>query len=535
MGNERDVIDRILSGLRFIPGLVIFLNFTMIGSMTVAMSYASGNRRLSAAPESLASGWTMSLLAAQAGCDVLSTSCVVHSRNFIWSLPRGLLSCATSMNLVEQVRMAGVVGAGGGGFPTHVKLAAKAETVIANGAECEPLLHKDAAVMEHYATEVVGGVQLAMQAVGAREGVVGIKAKNKHAVESIEAACKGTPVRVHLLGDYYPAGDEYDLVYSVTGKLIPPQGIPINVGVVVANVETLANLVGASKGKPVTHKMLTVAGAVNHPVTLTAPVGTSFRECIEAAGGLATDDPVMCIGGLLMGETTDDLDRPITKTSTGVVVLPRRHHVIERKLKPAKAQAGIGKSACDQCRYCTEYCPRFLLGYAVEPHQVMRSLAFTATGADLWHQWASLCCSCGLCTLYACPEELFPKEACDDAKAAMRRSNQKWSGKMTVSPHPMRDGRRVPIKKLMKKLHVEEYDLHTPVLEKPLAPRQVTLPLKQGAGSPNKPLVKAGDRVTAGQALGEIPEKALGAIIHAPFAGTVTEVKEDRIILTRAS
>jgi Na+-translocating ferredoxin:NAD+ oxidoreductase RnfC subunit len=439
------------------------------------------------------------------------------------------------MNLVEQVRMAGVVGAGGGGFPAHVKLAAKADTVIANGAECEPLLHKDAAVMEHYAAEVVEGVRLSMDTVGASAGVIGIKAKNQHAVEAVQAACQGTPVRVHLLGDYYPAGDEYDLVYSVTGRLIPPQGIPLAVGVVVNNVETLVNIAAAAKGQPVTRKILTVAGAVKQPVTLTAPVGTPFRECIEAAGGLTTDDPVMCIGGLLMGETTDDLDRPITKTTTGVVILPRTHHVMERKLKPAKAQAGIGKSACDQCRYCTEYCPRFLLGYAVEPHQVMRSLAFTATGAELWNQWAALCCACGLCTLYACPEELFPKEACDDAKAAMRRANQKWTGKMTVKPHPMREGRRVPIKSLMRKMHVQEYDRPTPVLEQPLAPRQVALLLKQSAGAPVQPVVQPGARVQAGQRVGEVPDKALGAMLHAPFAGTVTEVKADRIVLTRAS
>ena len=101
-----------------------------------------------------------------------------------------------------------MVGAGGGGFPTHVKLAAKADTVIANGAECEPLLHKDAVVMEKHAAELVRGMQLAMESVGAKTGVIGIKGKKKLAVEAVTAACKGTALRVHLLGDYYPAGDE---------------------------------------------------------------------------------------------------------------------------------------------------------------------------------------------------------------------------------------------------------------------------------------------------------------------------------------
>jgi Na+-translocating ferredoxin:NAD+ oxidoreductase RnfC subunit len=375
---------------------------------------------------------------------------------------------------------------------------------------------------------------LSMEAVGANTGIVGIKAKNKQAVDAMESACRGTPVKVHLLGDYYPAGDEYDLVYTTTGRLIPPTGIPLQVGCVVNNVETLANIAAADEGKPVLEKTLTIAGAVRHPLSLTVPIGTRFRDVIDGTGGFATPDPVLVIGGLMMGETTTDLDTPITKTTTGVVVLPRTHHVIERKLKPQKAQAQIGKSACDQCRYCTEYCPRFLLGYAVEPHQVMRSLAFTATGAQYWNQWAALCCACGLCTLYACPEDLFPKEACDDSKLEMRRANLKWTGKMDVKPHPMREGRRVPIKTLMKKLAIQEYD-HPAHLEKvSFQPKRVALALKQNAGSPNVPRVKPGDRVSAGQQIGDIPEKAMGAVIHAPFAGTVETVTDKHIIVNRA-
>ena len=435
------------------------------------------------------------------------------------------------MTLADQVRQAGVVGAGGGGFPTHVKLAARADTIIANGAECEPLLHKDAVIMEESATDLVTGMQLAMAAVGAKDAVIGIKAKKKDAVEAVQAACQGTPVRVQLLGDYYPAGDEYDLVYAVTERLIPPGGIPINVGVVVNNVETFVNIAAAARGMPVTTKMVTLAGAVKSPVTLSVPVGTPYRDVFAAAGGLSTDDPVLVIGGLMMGQTTDDLDAPVTKTSTGVVILPRTHPVIERKLKPAKAQAQIGKSACDQCRYCTEYCPRYLLGYAVEPHQVMRSLAFTATGAEHWNQWAALCCACGLCTLYACPEALFPKEACDDSKAAMRRASIKWSGPMDVRPHPMHDGRRVPIKTLTRKLDVEQYDRPAPLRNHAVHPRRLLLPLKQHAGAPCEPKVAPGMGVRAGQVIGEPPANALGAILHAPLAGTVEAVTRQDIVL----
>jgi Na+-translocating ferredoxin:NAD+ oxidoreductase RnfC subunit len=435
------------------------------------------------------------------------------------------------MTLAEQVRLAGVVGAGGGGFPTHVKLNARAETVIANGAECEPLLYKDAVIMEQSAAELVRGVQLAMTAVGAREGVIGVKGKKKHAVEAVTAACQGTKVRVQLLGDYYPAGDEYDLVYNVTGKLIPPGGIPIAVGVVVNNVETFVNIAAAQAGRPVIHKTLTIAGAVRSPATMKVPLGTSFRDCIALAGGLTTDDPVLVVGGLMMGTHTDNLDVPVTKTSTGVVVLPRLHHVIQRKLKPAQAQARIGKSACDQCRYCTEYCPRFLLGYAVEPHQVMRTLAFSGTGAEHFSQWAAMCCSCGLCTLYACPEELFPKEACDDAKAVMRARQIKWNGPMNPKVHPMADGRRVPIRALARKLNVLDYDVPAPMVEQVITPRRLVLPLKQSAGAAGLAKVRPGDRVSAGQLIAEPAPNALGARLHAPMAGTVREVSEQAITL----
>ncbi len=437
------------------------------------------------------------------------------------------------MNLANGVKTAGVVGAGGGGFPTHVKLSARAEYVIANGAECEPLLHKDAAMMEHFAAEVVRGIELSAAAVGAKHAVIGIKEKKQAAMAAIREACRGTTVRVHPLDDYYPAGDEYDLVYEVTGRLIPPAGIPPDVGVVVCNVETFANISAAERGHPVTSKTLTLAGAVRQPTTFTVPLGTSFRDCLEQGGGATIENPVLFVGGLMMGEITADLNLPVIKTTAGIVVLPRTHPVAQRKLKPPSQQNAIGKSACDQCRYCTEYCPRFLLGYAVEPHQVMRSLAFTATGADYWNQWASLCCACGLCTLYACPEDLYPKEACDQAKETMRQAGVDRPGPAEVKPHPMRDGRQVPIPTLMRKLNIERYDHAAAYTATTVEPLQVRLPLKQNAGAPSRPAVRSGDRVKAGQPVGNAPDKSLGAMIHAPFDATVTEANDNHVILTR--
>ncbi len=434
------------------------------------------------------------------------------------------------MNISDAIKFAGVVGAGGAGFPAHVKATSQVDTVIANGAECEPLIHKDYELMVHHADRVVHGVALQMKSTGAQRGIVGVKSKNKVAVEAFEKAVKGTPITIYQLGDFYPSGDEFILVYEATGRLIPPQGIPLNIGVVVNNVETLYNISLAYEGKPVVEKFLTVAGAVKHPVSFVAPIGMSYREAIESAGGPTVSVFGVFVGGIMMGKLEFNLDLPITKTTAGFIVLPVDHTLVQRKSLPEKSMHRIGKSACDQCSYCTELCPRYILGYDVQPHKVMRSLGFTATGESIWNLNASLCCSCGLCTLYACPESLFPKEACDKSKRDLKEQGIKWSGKMEVEPHPMYEGRRTPLKMLVKRLGVTEYDHESEFCSDERRPTKVEIPLMQHVGAPAESTVRVGDRVTKGQCIGEIPDGKLGARVHASIDGVVRSVNNSVVI-----
>ncbi|MCC7373958.1 MAG: 4Fe-4S dicluster domain-containing protein [Verrucomicrobiales bacterium] len=437
------------------------------------------------------------------------------------------------MTLADQVWEAGVVGAGGAGFPTHLKLQGRAEVVVANGAECEPLLHKDSHLLEKDAEQVVEGLRRTMDAVGAARGWVALKRKNTAAVEAIRFALRDREIGVHLLGDYYPAGDEFVLVHEVTGRLIPAGGIPLQVGCLVQNVETLVNISQAARGRPVVHKTLTIAGAVREPKTLRVPIGTSLRDCIAAVGNSTVADPVMLVGGIMMGEVVTNWETPVTKTTSGVVVLPPDHPVARRRTQPVAFMRTIGRSACDQCRYCTEYCPRYLLGYGVEPHLVMRGLGFSMTGEARWNAWAGLCCACGLCTLYACPEGLFPKEACDDARSELKRMGWKPDGKIPAAPHPMHDGRRVPIQSLMRRLHLTAYDHPAPMLAGELHPRRVKLQLKQGAGVPAVAIVSPGTEVATGTLLAEPPPGAVGARLHAPIEGVVVSVGSESIIIER--
>jgi Na+-translocating ferredoxin:NAD+ oxidoreductase RnfC subunit len=431
--------------------------------------------------------------------------------------------------LSQKLREYGVVGAGGAGFPTYVKAQSHVEFVIANGAECEPLIHKDAELMKHFPAEIVAGMHSMMDATGARSGKFGIKTKNAEALEAIKAHLDPARVDLVALGDFYPSGDEYELVYSATGRLIPPAGIPLQVGCVVNNVETLYNVSLAQKGTAVTDKFLSVCGAVRQPKSFWAPVGTAFRDLIKAAGGATFPEFGIFVSGIMMGTLTFDADDVVTKTTGGLIVLPRDHYLMTRRTRSQQEMNHIGKSACDQCSYCTEFCPRYLLGYEIVPHKVMRSLGFTATGAEIWNQWAELCCSCGLCTLYACPEDLYPKEACDQGKHDRRAAGLTFVQQRPVEVHPMKEYRRVPLAQLRKRLQVEEYERETPFAEVHLRPAQVRIKMRQHAGEPAVPCVAEGGKVTRGQAVGRVDESKLGVHVHASIDGTVRRVTPEYV------
>ncbi len=434
---------------------------------------------------------------------------------------------------IKQVQESGIVGAGGAGFPAHVKINAKVEYVIANGAECEPLLYKDKELMRLEPEAVVEGIAKVMEITGATQGVVALKKKNEEAIPKYELILKKTKgIELFILGDFYPSGDEVILVVDVTGRNVPPGGLPLNVGCVVSNVETLMNITYAlNDNTPVTDKYVTMCGAVKNPLTLKVPIGISLRELIDLSGGLTEPDCIFLKGGAMMGTAVTNLDDPITKTTAGYIALNKDHQLAKRKTISYHSMERIGKSACDQCSYCTEFCPRYLVGHPIQPHRVMRSLQFSGPTFENESHWAIACIACGICGLYACPEDLSPHEICDQVKKELgKKGIRVQPPPVPVKSHPMQEYRRVPTSKLMHKLHLTPYDHPAHFEDLKYQPNQVTLPLKQHAGVPAESLVKVGQSVKKGQMIANVPEGKLGVPIHASISGQVIAVNGNIVI-----
>jgi Na+-translocating ferredoxin:NAD+ oxidoreductase RnfC subunit len=430
-----------------------------------------------------------------------------------------------------RLRAAGVVGAGGAGFPAYVKAGAKAEYVIVNAAECEPLLKKDQTLLQYFPEKVFDGLELMMRSTGAARGVVGIKKKHEHIIKRLtEIARARRNISVSPLGDYYPAGDEQCLVYDITGRVTPMGGIPLDTGCVVSNVETLFNAVSAAAG-PVTEKYITVTGAVNNPCTIKVPVGITYAEAVEIAGGLKIKNAAGIDGGPMMGKVITDFGVLVTKSSGGLVVLPKDHPLIVKKTMGRPAFSRVGRSACDQCSFCTELCPRYLLGHSIQPHRAMRSLLFSGSGGKLHSEYALLCCECSLCSLYSCPENLSPRDVCVAAKADLRgikvgfKSSALNSGRAAAA-HPVREERKVPVSKLLRRLGLAGYNAPAPYLEHDYKPSRVRIQLSQHIGAKCAPAVRAGQSVKKGDVVGDLPADKLGCPVHASIDGKVSRVTD---------
>ncbi|MFQ5646515.1 MAG: 4Fe-4S dicluster domain-containing protein [bacterium] len=437
----------------------------------------------------------------------------------------------TPDRIVELVRQAGVTGAGGAGFPTYAKYRNQAELVIANGAECEPLLYTDRTVMVSRAAEVTEGLSLAMRTVGAEKGVIALKRYYRQAIQALKANLKPGQ-EIFLLDDFYPAGDEFNLVYEVTGKVIPEGGLPLEVGVVVSNVGTLMNVAAAAAGRPVTDKFLTVNGEVGKAGVYQAPVGTAFKEVIEAAGGTELSDYAVISGGPMMGRPVDPGKTVVTKTCSGILVLPRWHKLAGES--DLEAELSRARSACEGCRICTDLCTRYLLGHRIEPHLVVRALSYGQDEAPERLTAAFLCCQCGICDLTACPCGLSPRALYRGVRSQFDRHGFKnIHHQKPPGPRLERSGRKISSANIKRRLGISKYNQELSFVRNIAEVKSVRIPLLQHIGLPARPVVAEGSRVKKGQLLAAAPDRGLGVGVHASLSGKVTEINSHEIVITR--
>lgn len=448
------------------------------------------------------------------------------------------------MQLLEKIKEAGIVGCGGAGFPTHAKLACSVEYLIINAAECEPLLRTDRWLMLHKNREIIAAAGMMAEMVQAKKVYIALKETYEKEIEALSEAIQAlnSPVQLFKMKNFYPAGDEQIMVCDVTGKTVPPSGIPLDVGAVVSNTATVYAIYQASEDQAFTHKYLTMTGEVTRPVILHAPLGSSFEACLTAAGGSSIQNYHVLAGGPLMGKLYSKEEAAaltVTKTTSGFIIIPDAAPLVQKRETPLSFILNRAKTSCIQCAYCTQMCPRYLIGHPLKPHLIMRKLAYAACPTDVLSQPevknAMICSECGLCETYACPMGLSPRQVNVYLKGLLRAENYRYEKPSeSFSELDERSCRRAPSKRLAMRLGVEKYYDYQIDTCLDLTPDIVRISLCQHIGAQAVPVVAEGVQVSAGQLIAGIPEKSLGANVHASINGTVIQVTDSEIAISSA-
>ena len=435
-------------------------------------------------------------------------------------------------SLQKLMRDSGIVGCGGAGFPSYAKLNKNADTLVINCAECEPLLRLHRQLIEKRACEIMQTAETIATTIGAKQVIIGIKAAYTKAVETLKANIGKFPlVKLCLLKEVYPAGDELILIYETTGRVVQPGKLPISVGVIVYNVETIYNVYKALQGKPVTHKYVTITGEVNDPRTFYAPIGSKIYGLIKRSGGSSIEDPAILIGGPMMGYLGNDQD-VITKTTNAIIVLPKNHPVVLRKRTKVGFDLKRAMAACCQCNYCTDLCPRHLLGHPIDPAAFMRVVSNEDNKNAKPYMDIKYCSSCGVCEAFACQQGLSPRALISAVKNRFKAAGVAYPNfEGTATPLADRELKRVPLERLRNRLDLEKYNHPAPIYVDPINAKEVVIKLNQHIGVPAKPLVKVNDLVKEGDIIASTESSSMGVNIHASIDGTVIEVSDGHITI----
>lgn len=317
--------------------------------------------------------------------------------------------------LQERITAAGIVGLGGASFPTHVKLSPpegkKIDTIILNGAECEPYLTADHRLMLEYPQDVLTGLQILMKLLGVENGYVGIEDNKPDAIEVMQLAAQEMEhIRILTMRTKYPQGAEKQLIEAATGRQVPSGGLPMDVGCVVVNVGTAYAVTQAvTKGEPLISRVVTVTGGiVKDPQNLLVRIGTPVQDLVEQCGGLTEPAVKALMGGPMMGVAQHTLDVPVIKGTSGVVFLSKKEAALEEE------------QPCIRCGRCVNACPICLIPMDIADCVAMGDYegAQAAGAMD--------CIECGSCT-YMCPAKRYLTQYCRVAKRHLILARKKKS------------------------------------------------------------------------------------------------------------
>lgn len=423
--------------------------------------------------------------------------------------------------LPEAAHRAGVLG-GGSGSAVAPKLRAKADLVIANAAECVPLAASDLAVLEAQPEQVLRAFHEVLAALDARAGVLAISERATRARDAVlRELPKFSGITVVPVRDFYPAGDASVLTGEVLGHAAPRRDPH---SVTVLNVRTLADLAAAAGGTPVTHRDVTVTGAVRSPGVFRLPIGTAVRSAVAAAGD-ALDGDWIALAGNPMTALPVDGAHSLAKKDSLVVVLAKGHPLARARALDDATRRSRTMAGCDGCGACADLCPRTAGDASLRPDLVVRALLHGQGGRAEWLDAARACSGCGLCETYACPPGLSPHLLLRDAGAAFAALQPAAHPFAAIAqrPGPSLDGRRVPRAALTERLGLASFAAPS-FHPEPVVLRSAKVPL---AGA--RAVVREGERVRAGDLLAE----AAGGSVrqHAPFAGRVFAVTSDAVML----
>lgn len=417
------------------------------------------------------------------------------------------------------MQSAGILGAGGAGFPSYAKLAAGADTLVVNGAECEPLLYTDYHLLKRELSLVLAGIEAVQEFAKIPRALLSVKEHTAVKLKWTEGQVLAKNIFVKVLPDVYPMGDEISLIYQATGRVVKPGNLPITAGVIVLNVETLYNAGNAVRfGKPVTETWLTIGGDVAQPITLKVPVGTPVETVFEKYGITVPETHTLLDGGPSMGRVIDPETAVITKTTKGLLILPNSSPAVQSKFLDAKKSIARAETACCQCTRCTDMCPRYLLGYPLEPHKMVRTAMGAAELLPEMVITANLCCGCGICETLACCQGISPKAVITQYKEVIAKNKIRYVANSAVQAREERDWRMVPSEKWESVLGVKFYDRVSVFKDEPIDVKKVEIPMKSHIGAPSVPCVKDGDRVEKGDVIATAGE-GLSIAAHASIGG----------------